>query len=169
MALKNLQTCDRDLYLFDTFEGMPKLSEAVDVASVIIGDTAMETFTQLQTGEDTSNSCFSTLSDVQAALARTGYDPQRVHFIKGKVEDTLPAEAPEKIAILRLDTDWYSSTRHELEQLYPRLSPGGVLIIDDYGYWQGARKATDEYLAEHAPFLFLSRIDDTGRIAIKPL
>jgi O-methyltransferase len=83
------------------------------------------------------------------------------------VEDTIPNNIPEKIAILRLDTDWYESTRHELVHLFPRLSPYGVLIIDDYGCWQGAKKAVDEYISENNLRIFLSRIDSTGRIAIK--
>lgn len=83
------------------------------------------------------------------------------------MERTIPAGAPGEIAILRLDTDWYESTRHELEHLYPRLSPGGILIIDDYGHWRGSRKATDEYIEKHAAALFLGRIDYTGRIAVK--
>ena len=82
-------------------------------------------------------------------------------------EETIPATLPEKIAILRLDTDWYESTRHELEHLYPRLVDGGVLIIDDYGYWDGARKAVDEYFREACRAIRLNRIDDTGRIALK--
>jgi hypothetical protein len=88
-------------------------------------------------------------------------------FIKGKVEETIPEQAPAQIALLRLDTDWYESTYHELVHLYPRLSPGGILIIDDYGHWAGARKAVDEYFAEHRLNLFLHRIDYTGRICIK--
>jgi O-methyltransferase len=100
-------------------------------------------------------------------MASTGYDKQKVHFHQGKVELTIPAAAPDQIALLRLDTDWYESTRHELEHLYPRLSPGGILIIDDYGHWSGARKATDEYIEKYAPSLFLARIDYTGRIAVK--
>ena len=75
---------------------------------------------------------------------------------------------PDRIALLRLDTDWYASTKHELEHLYPRLEPGGVLIIDDYGHWPGARQAVDEYLAEHGISLLLGRIDNSGRIAVKP-
>jgi hypothetical protein len=88
--------------------------------------------------------------------------------VKGKVEDTIPLRAPPKIALLRLDTDWYESTRHELEHLYPRLSPGGIMIIDDYGHWQGARAAVDEFLERTAAPLFLHRIDYTGRLLIKP-
>jgi len=89
-----------------------------------------------------------------------------VEFVVGKVEDTIPARAPESIALLRLDTDWYESTRHELQHLYPRLAEGGVLIIDDYGHWQGARRAVDEYFRDRP--ILLNRIDYTGRIAIKP-
>jgi hypothetical protein len=104
---------------------------------------------------------------VQRAVRSTGYDPGKIHLIKGKVEDTVPGAAPTKIALLRLDTDWYESTRHELEHLFPRLSPGGVIIIDDYGHWQGARRATDEFLAQHNIPLLLNRIDYTARIGVK--
>lgn len=76
----------------------------------------------------------------------TGYPSDRVHFVKGMVEETISADAPAQIALLRLDTDWYESTRHEMEHLFPRISPGGVLIVDDYGHWKGARRAVDEYL-----------------------
>jgi len=92
---------------------------------------------------------------------------ERIHYVKGMVEDTVPEQAPEKIALLRLDTDWYESTRHELEHLFPRLSSGGILIIDDYGHWAGAKEATDEFIARHRLQLFLSRIDYTGRLAVK--
>jgi O-methyltransferase len=85
----------------------------------------------------------------------------------GKVEDTFPKDTPDKIAILRLDTDWYESTRHELIHLYPKLSIGGVLIIDDYGHWEGARKAVDEYINDNTLRILLNRIDYTGRIAVK--
>ena len=84
------------------------------------------------------------------------------------VEDTLPAAAPERIALLRLDTDWYASTRHELEQLYPRLAEGGVLIIDDYGHYEGARRAVDEYFERSRRPVLLNRIDFTGRLVVKP-
>ena len=96
-----------------------------------------------------------------------GYPEKNTVYIKGKVEETIPNIVPEKIALLRLDTDWYESTKHELIHLFPRLQKGGILILDDYGYWQGARKAVDEYFAELNLSIFLSRIDETGRIAIK--
>ncbi len=84
------------------------------------------------------------------------------------MEDTVPERAPEQIALLRLDTDWYESTRHELHHLFPRLVSGGVLIVDDYGHWKGARQAVDEYLDSTGIRLLLCRIDFTGRIAVVP-
>jgi len=69
--------------------------------------------------------------------------------------------------VLRLDTDWYESTYHELKHLFPRLSPGGVLIVDDYGSFQGARRATDQYLRESGARILLTRIDYTGRLGVK--
>jgi hypothetical protein len=86
-------------------------------------------------------------------------------LIKGKVEDTIPGNIPTSISLLRLDTDWYESTKHELKHLYPILVNKGVLIIDDYGAWEGARKATDEYFAGQQ--ILLNRIDYTGRLVIK--
>jgi hypothetical protein len=112
--------------------------------------------------------CVAPLEGVKIALSQTGYDSARMHFVKGRVEETVPAQAPERIAVLRLDTDWYESTRHELAHLYPRLVPGGVLVLDDYGHWQGARKAVDEFIRAHRLPLLLHRIDYTGRCAVKP-
>jgi hypothetical protein len=105
--------------------------------------------------------------EVRAALLSTGYPAERVHLVEGRVEDTLPAAAPDAIALLRLDTDWYAGTKHELETLYPRLSPGGVLILDDYGHYEGARRAVDEYFADAGGRPLLSRIDYTGRVGVK--
>lgn len=107
------------------------------------------------------------LEAVKRVVLGTGYDEQNVVFVKGKIEETVPAQVPERIALLRLDTDWYESTRHELVHLFPRLVRGGVLIIDDYGHWQGARKATDEYFRENGISLLLNRIDFSARIGIK--
>ncbi len=81
--------------------------------------------------------------------------------------DTIPKNIPEKISILRLDTDWYESTKHELNNLFPRLVSGGILIIDDYGHFQGSKKAVDEYFEENEISSFLFRIDYTGRLFVK--
>jgi hypothetical protein len=83
------------------------------------------------------------------------------------VQTTLPETIPERVALLRLDTDWYESTYHEMVHLYPRLAHKGMLILDDYGSFEGARRAVDQYFAENQVGDFLSRIDATGRLAIK--
>jgi hypothetical protein len=84
------------------------------------------------------------------------------------VEETLAHELPDRLALLRLDTDWYESTRVALARLYPRLSPGGVLIIDDYGHYRGQRQAVDEYFDATAERPLLHRIDYSCRVAVKP-
>ena len=99
-------------------------------------------------------------------MATTGYPIDRIHFVKGPVEETIPGEAPDAIAILRLDTDWYESTRHELAELYPRVADRGVLIVDDYGHFAGSREGGRRVLRRRAPVL-LNRIDYAGRIALK--
>ncbi|WP_234487499.1 TylF/MycF/NovP-related O-methyltransferase, partial [Streptomyces sp. MBT54] len=109
----------------------------------------------------------ASLEDVKAGFDNVPYPKERVHYVQGRVEDTVPGQAPEQISILRLDTDWYASTQHELEHLYDRLVPGGVLLIDDYGYWQGSRQAVDEFLEKTGERLLLLRMDE-GRIAVKP-
>jgi hypothetical protein len=104
---------------------------------------------------------------VRDLLTSTGYPAERLHFVRGPVEETLPERAPGPLALLRLDTDWYESTRHELVHLYPLLGAGGVLIVDDYGHWEGCRRAVDEYFSAEAEPVLLNRIDYSGRIAVK--
>ncbi len=81
-------------------------------------------------------------------MEKTQYNKDKIHYVKGKVEDTLKHTYPDPLSILRLDTDFYSSTKVLLDVLYPLLVQGGYLIIDDYGVWQGAKKAADEYFGE---------------------
>jgi O-methyltransferase len=154
----------RDLHLFDTFEGMTEPGEA-DIS--LEGESAVELLRTSSRSDPASVWCYAPLDEVRVAMGSTGYDPAKTRFVQGRVEDTLPRHAPERIALLRLDTDWYESTRHTLEQLYPRLAVGGVLILDDYGHWQGARRAVDEYIAGNELALYLHRIDYSGRCAIK--
>jgi hypothetical protein len=154
---------DRDIHLFDTFEGMTAPS-AEDV-QVKDGRSAEEIL------EDSRKTqwiwAIASIEDVQEGLRMLDYPYERFHFVRGPVEQTIPDRAPEQIALLRLDTDWYESTKHELEHLYDRLVPGGVLIIDDYGSWAGSRKATDEFLAtlDNPPLMLRA---GTGRIGVKP-
>jgi hypothetical protein len=133
---------DRDLYLFDTFEGMTAPTEN-DVTTG--GRTAQSLLDKAE--KSALVWAVATIEDVRDGLSKVPYPQDRIHLVKGPVEETIPAGAPERIALLRLDTDWYESTRHELEHLYERLVPDGVLIIDDYESWQGSKKATDEFFA----------------------
>ena len=160
---------DRDVHLYDTFEGMTEPGE-VDVSP--FDPPARETWQAAQ-GTDTpawpeyfANERFSE-DAVRELLVATGYPSERIHLHRGMVEDTIPASAPAALALLRLDTDWYESTRHELVHLYPRIASGGVLIVDDYGHWEGARRAVDEYFSSAAPPVLLHRVDYTARMAVK--
>ena len=164
-GLFRLHGADRKVYLFDTFTGMTEPTAADRKEST--GAPAAETYRALQRGTHT-DWCFASLEDVQQTFSRAGLLDDRVVFVKGDVLATLDGpEVPDRIAVLRLDTDWYESTKKELEVLYPRLSAGGVLIIDDYGHWAGARQATDEYFETHGQRPFLQYTDLTGRTAVK--
>ncbi len=163
LTLLRLGVTDRDLYLFDTFTGMTAPSEQ-DVRRT--GERAADLLAD--SGEGSHVRAAAGIEVVRDAIFGVGYPQERIHFVEGPVEETLPSNAPDEVALLRLDTDWYSSTKHELVHLYPRLAHTGVLIVDDYGYWQGARQAVDEYVQEHGLTLLLNRIDHTARIAVKP-
>jgi O-methyltransferase len=164
-TLQFLGVNDRKVYLYDTFEGMPPPEEVDKSFNNEFADVLLK---KDESYKDTSVVwAYSSLEDVKKNIFSLGYDINLVHFIKGKVEDTLPLSNHEMISLLRLDTDWYASTKVEMEVLFPKLSKAGVLIIDDYGHWQGAKKAIDEYLKDNKIPLFLSRIDYTGRLAIK--
>jgi len=155
---KSVGETSRRIYLYDTFEGMAQPGEAD-------GEREKQEWERLRLNEQTSSWCLSPLEDVKENMQKTGYPIEHVVYIKGKVEETLPGTIPQEIALLRLDTDWYTSTLHELKHLFPLLVQKGILLIDDYGVWQGAQKATDEYF-ENKP-LFLQRIDNSGRLVIK--
>jgi hypothetical protein len=162
LALGRLESTDRTLYLYDTFAGMSQPSER-DIN--LFGEQARRLLDE--SSRDELIWAYATLGEVRANLHATSYPAERLRFVQGKVENTLPAEAPERIALLRLDTDWYEPTHHELEHLFPRLVEGGVLLLDDYGHWAGARAAVDEYFGEHGISMLLNRIDYTGRIGVK--
>ncbi len=163
-TLARLKDDKRHLYLFDTFEGM---TEPTDKDMDFTGNQASRLLENTVKEDETSLWCCASIDSVQSILESVGYDTQKIHLIKGRVENTLPSKAPQNISLLRLDTDWYESTRHELIHLFPRLSLGGVIIIDDYGFWKGSRLATDEYIDQNNVRILLNRIDETGRIAVK--
>lgn len=164
MALHQMGIHDRDLHLFDTFEGM---TPPTDVDRSLDGVSARSQLDAASKADAASVWCCVGLEDVREAMASTGYPPERIHLVRGPVERTIPDAAPEAVALLRLDTDWYESTRHEMRHLFPRLSHAGVLVIDDYGHWQGARKAVDEYFAEQGSCYLMHRVDYTGRMLVK--
>jgi len=151
--LKEGQT-ERGLWLYDTFEGMtePTKEDRIAFTGQAVADRFQENW--WAAGE----------AQVRGLMNSSGYPKEKMHFIAGAVEETLLKEIPSQIALLRLDTDWYQSTKAELEILYPRLVPGGLLIIDDYGHFTGARQAVDEYFGQKA---FLARVDYTGRVLVK--
>lgn len=164
LALAQLGVRDRDLWLFDTYEGM---TPPTDLDRSVDGRLASDLLASQSKGDASSVWCCASLDEVHDTMLSTGYPPERIHLIKGAVEETIPATAPASIALLRLDTDWYESTRHEMDHLFPRVSPDGVLIVDDYGHWQGARRAIDEYLREQQEHYLMLRLDYTGRLLIK--
>jgi hypothetical protein len=162
-TLMQLGDSGRKLYLYDTYRGMSEPGEA-DVSRD--GEEARRQWSKSQKG-DVNTWCYSSLEEVQKNLASTGYPRDQLVFVEGKVEDTIPDTSPEKICLLRLDTDFYESTYHELVHLYPRLSKNGILIVDDYHFWQGAKKAVDRYFQEAGIPVFLHRIDNAARLVVK--
>jgi O-methyltransferase len=163
-TLSSFNDHNRMLYLYDTFEGMSEPSEE-DVS--FNDQKAKQLLNSAKDKESNLVWAYSTLDSVKKTMSLSNYPSNKIQYIKGKVEETIPAVIPEKIALLRLDTDWYESTKHELINLFPKLNSKGVIIIDDYGFWKGARKAVDEYITENNIQLLLNRLDDTGRIALK--
>lgn len=163
LTLMNLKNTDRKIYLYDTFEGMSAPTEK-DI-SYKDEDAKIE---WSQSQKDFHNEwCYSSIDEVKKNLYSTGYPEEKLVFVKGKVEDSIPATLPGEIAILRLDTDWFESTYHELVHLYPLLTKNGFLIVDDYGYWKGAREAVDKYFKENNVKIFMNRLDNSARAGIK--
>lgn len=161
LTLAALGKTDRQLFLFDTFAGHPRPNPERDLKE------HYEFWLQRRRTDRSSSWAEVTLEEVRGNLSSTGYPLDRVKFVKGIVQETIPAAAPEAIALLRLDTDWYDSTAHEMRHLYPRLVAGGVLILDDYGEMPGQKQAFDEFCERNGVHLLLNRIDASGRMAVK--
>lgn len=161
------KSTDRNIYLYDTFEGMPAPSthDVKKGGHHGAGMSAKELY-------DNSNPddiiwCISPLDEVKQNIEKFNYPADKIHYVKGMVEDTIPQTIPQKIALLRLDTNFYESTQHELKYLFPLMVPGSVLVLNDYGEWAGARKAIDEYIQANNIKILLTRVDKTGRVGIK--
>jgi hypothetical protein len=142
----------RDIYMYDTFGGLVKPCEYDYTCKnskvySMDKDQVYETWKRQIIDEKTNGWCYTPLQKVQERLNSTGYPQEHLHYRVGDVMETLKDKTtiPEKIAILRLDTDWYESSKYELEQLYDNVVVGGVIIFDDYYHWDGQRRATDEF------------------------
>jgi len=165
LMLEKLSKYNIKLWLYDTFSGMSKPT------SIDVDNKGNKAAVRLENEDKTTSWvwAYSELDEVKSNMKISKFPKSNVKYIKGKVEDTLLMDdIPEKISILRLDTDWYESTKIELEILYPRLVKGGIIIIDDYGHWKGSKKAVDEYLDKNNINVFLHRIDYTARLFVKP-
>ena len=155
---------NRKTYGYDTFKGMSKPGD-LD-SHRITGELAKAKWKNNNV-EDYNTWCYASVEEVQTNIKKHVMNPDNVQLIMGKVEDTLlkKENLPESISVLRLDTDWYESTKIELQVLYPRLVKGGILIVDDYGLWNGSRRAVDEYFKDSN--VWLHYIDEDCRLLIK--
>jgi O-methyltransferase len=166
LAAQRFGDVSRTLWLYDTFSGMT--APTSEDVQTMTGVAAVDVLAASPKTRDDPFWGVAPHDVVARNLAATGYPSSAIRYVVGDVMDTLPAVQPDQLALLRLDTDWHESTRHELTHLYPRLSQGGVIIIDDYGYWSGARKAVDDFFDAEPKRPLLSRIDFTGRIGVRP-
>lgn len=155
----------RKLWLFDSFEGLPEPTEEDGQAAKGYARGRAE-------GKLSAiNECVGPLEDVKKIFFELlDINPAEVIISKGWFQNTLPVEKHRigKIAILRLDGDWYASTKTCLENLYDNVVPGGYVVIDDYVHWAGCKKAVDEFLAKKNITAKLITIDETGVYFQKP-
>lgn len=161
-----LYNSDKKIWLFDTFKGMTAPTNLDVLAST--GKSAKNKYDADQK-EAHNDWCYASLQEVRGNFSSRGLI-SNICYVEGDVCQSLDigsVELPSKICVLRLDTDWYESTKKELEVLYPKLSIGGCLIIDDYGHWSGSKKATDEYFEKHQNRPFFQYTDYSGRMAVK--
>ena len=167
-TLLYLNAAHRRIVMLDTFEGMTEPGKR----DVDFTGADARGLLDVQKGQADGVLCYASLEEVQRNVESVGYPTDLIHYIVGDIRRTaLKLSDRRDIALLRLDTDFYDGTKVELETFYPRLRDNGVLIVDDYGHWQGAREAVDQYFdtlrqnGVHAPMLTV--IDYTGRLAVK--
>ncbi len=165
-ALMELNETTRKIWLYDTFEGMTEpTSHDVEIET---GKKGKELLEGVERNTEKFNMwAYAPKELVIKNMKKTGYPSDNIKYIIGKVENTLKSQKPQKIALLRLDTDWYESTKVELEELYPLIASGGILIVDDYGHFEGAKLAVDEYFAKQERKPLFNRIDYTARLIVK--
>ena len=166
LQLQDLVASPRTLWLYDTYTGMTQPTD--EDRDSVSGESAQTLLQSTEVGDGNNIWCLADEEDVRRNMGSTNYPSEYMRFIKGDVAKTLVEDTPGKIALLRLDTDWYASTKAELEHLYSRLVPGGICILDDYGHWQGARQAVDEFFTTNPPRPLMMPIDFSGRVFFKP-
>ena len=155
---------NKTIYAYDTFEGMTE--PTTDDYDLRNNENASQI---LKKDKNKKSNAWGvcTIENVKRNILNETENLNNIKFIKGKVEDTLNEEKnlPLKISILRLDTDWYLSTKKELEVMFNRVSPGGIIIIDDYGHWSGSKKAVDEFFKDK--YVWMHYVDYACRLIIK--
>ena len=179
MALANLKYGKerRKLHLFDSFEGICFPEEEKD------GDKAINEVKPFLRGNEIINGKLETIKGFYDTLGGNGkieenanllelkikYPREYIYYHKGWFQDTIPSERNQidKIAILRLDGDWYASTKVSLENLYDKVVTGGFIIIDDYGCYEGCKKAVDEFFLERGISAYLNYSNPSCRYWIK--
>ena len=166
MKLMELEQKTREIWLYDTFEGMTEpTNHDIEIET---GKKGKELLDGIDKNTDKYNMwAYAPKEVVINNMKKTRYPTDNIKYITGNVEKTLKERKPKKIALLRLDTDWYESTKAELEELYPHVVNGGIIIIDDYGHFEGAKRAVDEYFEKEDNKPLLNRIDYTGRLIVK--
>ena len=155
---------NKKIWLYDTFEGMANPSEHDEN---IFNQKAILELKKIKKEENKKDIwAFSSINYVDQNILKTGVAKKNIVYVKGLVENTLAEKKPNEISLLRLDTDFYESTKIELETLYPLLVKGGILIVDDYGHWKGCKKAVDEFF-QNKKDIFFQQIDYSGIIGVK--
>jgi hypothetical protein len=138
-ALMEIGGTHRRYCFFDSFEGLPP-AEPID------GKAALE-YQSAKNSPFYYNNCAATIEEFKATIARTAVPIEKVEIYKGLFEQTFPGFNPPPVAVLRLDADWYSSTMACLTKFWDSVMPGGLVIIDDYGNWDGCTKAVHDFLS----------------------
>ena len=161
---EKINTSVKNIWLYDTFEGMA--NPTVHDENILNQKAIIELKNKKKKENSKDIWAYSSIDYVKQNIKKTYIDPERVKYIKGLVEETLIENKPKKISLLRLDTDFYESTKKELEELYPLLEKGGIIIIDDYGHWKGCKKAVDEYF-KNKKNIFFQQVDYSGLIGVK--
>jgi O-methyltransferase len=167
MALAHLHSVSsawRQMHLFDSWQGLPEPDADLD------GKSAVEYAGGARNGALRSvDRCVASLEETRDLLeSKVLYPSSLIHYHAGWFQETVPHTEVGEIALLRLDGDWYESTRICLEHLYTNVVSGGVVVLDDYGLWAGCRRATDEFLVRQPHPIMLHHIDYSGRYFLKP-